>query len=126
MLGWKGEISSGYPRSYTWTTNDGEFKAHLGPLITHWHWALRYHSHGAMDFDAPATLPLRPLFPGAIINGLFWGSLIMLLLWILRRGLGGARRFLRRARSRCPACGYRAGGFDPCPECGRALAAAGA
>ena len=71
-----------------------------------------------------ALLPYRPVFPGAIVNVVFYGTLL-LAIWVLtRRGFGAARRTIRRWRSRCPACGYAAGDLDRCPECGEPRAAA--
>jgi hypothetical protein len=66
-----------------------------------------------------ALLPLRPLFPGFLVNTAIYAVAVALALaapWALRR-------FLRRQRGLCPACGYPAGPTGPCSECGGALGA---
>lgn len=63
------------------------------------------------------ALPLLPLWPGFLINTLFYA----LLLFGAWRVPGVVRRTLRRRRGRCIACGYDRDGLDPdaaCPECG--------
>ncbi len=59
----------------------------------------------------------RPLWPGFAINTLFYATL----LWLLIPGPFALRRFIRRKRAQCPACGYPAGESAVCSECGRAL-----
>jgi hypothetical protein len=65
--------------------------------------------------QAPA-LPLRPLFPGFALDTAFYAA-IAFTLW---SAPGVIRRRLRRARGRCPACGYDLRGSTSavCPECG--------
>ena len=65
-----------------------------------------------LDLD----LPLRPIFPGYLIDTLFY-SAIWLALFV---GPGAARRTIRRRRGRCPMCGYDLRGDleSGCPECG--------
>lgn len=65
-------------------------------------------------------LPLRPLFPGFLLNSALFGVL-GLTLWytptIIRR--------IRRGRNACSSCGYDLSGLtaDRCPECGAAVEA---
>ena len=60
--------------------------------------------------------PLRPLWPGFLIDTFFYGAL-----WFgLFLGPGAAQRTIRRKRGRCVKCGYDLrGDLDTgCPECG--------
>lgn len=67
------------------------------------------------------ALPLLPLWPGFLLNTLFYA----LLLFIAWKVPGTLRRAVRRRRGRCERCGYDRGGLDPhaaCPECGADVA----
>ncbi len=63
------------------------------------------------------ALPLLPLWPGFLLNTLFY-TLLLFGAWRLP---GVLRRAVRRRRGRCIRCGYDRDGLDPgtaCPECG--------
>ncbi len=62
-------------------------------------------------------LPLRPIFPGFLINTLFYA----LVLWLLWSAPFVTRRLIRRRRGNCIRCGYdlRHAEHAACPECGR-------
>ncbi len=67
------------------------------------------------------ALPLLPLWPGFLINTLFY-ALLLLIAWRLP---GVLRRAVRRRRGRCVRCGYSRDGLDAgvaCPECGAEVA----
>src|SRR5690606_11822416 len=67
-------------------------------------------------------LPREPR-PGLLLNTIFYG-----LLWaLLLLAPGAIRRRIRRARGRCPRCGYLLRGQPApgCPECGHGREAAG-
>ncbi len=63
----------------------------------------------------PFLLPLEPR-PGLLVNTIFYALLWFLILLIP----GAIRRAHRRARGRCPRCGYSLRGQPApgCPECG--------
>lgn len=62
-------------------------------------------------------VPFRPVFPGFIINTLFYG----LFLWLLFAAPFAARRLLRRSRGQCRKCAYPIGVSRVCTECGAAV-----
>ncbi len=85
------------------------------------HGALRLGSEavrkGMGAFQYPVGLPLRPIWPGLVLNTGVFGAGWALLLF----APGITRGTLRRRRGQCPRCGYdlRALRRDsPCPECG--------
>ena len=61
-------------------------------------------------------LPMRPIFPGFLINTLFYA----VVLWLLWSTSFATRRLIRRRRGRCVRCGYdlRHAEHEVCPECG--------
>ena len=59
-------------------------------------------------------VPLRPIWPGFVINTLFCAAI----LWLLIPGPFALRRFIRRRRGLCPKCGYPMGESAVCSECG--------
>ncbi len=63
------------------------------------------------------VLPLAPIWPGFVINTLFYAAI----LWLLTLGPFTARRLIRRKRGRCIKCGYDLRGteHEVCPECGQ-------
>jgi len=66
--------------------------------------------------DREYRLPLRPIFPGFIVNTLFYSGV-----WFgIFFGVGFFKRVLRRKRGRCVKCSYDLRReFDKgCPECG--------
>ncbi|MBY0263394.1 MAG: hypothetical protein K2Q20_13685 [Phycisphaerales bacterium] len=72
---------------------------------------------GATSCGRPVLIPMRPLWPGFVLNTLFYNAALVAGVLALSR-LRAARR---RARNRCSACGYSRSGLSdsPCPECGR-------
>ena len=75
--------------------------------------------HPRRDFFDARALPLRPIWPGFAINTIFYATI----LWLLIPGPFVLRRYIRRKRGLCVACGYdlRHAEHDACPECGAAI-----
>jgi hypothetical protein len=63
--------------------------------------------------------PLRPIWPGAILNTVFYGA-ILFGLW---RAWIALKRRRRRKRNLCVRCAYSLAGIttSACPECGAAI-----
>lgn len=74
------------------------------------------------------TIPLTPVFPGFIVDVIFWGLfawgtgyVIKGALFVLKFTLGIHKKRVRAARAannQCISCGYPRGEFDICSECG--------
>jgi hypothetical protein len=78
-------------------------------IVPAWMWS---HDH---------EWPVEILWPGFLLNTLFWSGLFASPFW-LRRGFVAWRAARRRRAGLCPICGYARGGINPqhpCPECGR-------
>jgi hypothetical protein len=67
-------------------------------------------------------MPLRPIWPGFVINAVFYSAI----LWLLLVGPRKVRRLVRAKRGRCLACNYNLRGtaHERCPECGTVARAA--
>jgi hypothetical protein len=65
----------------------------------------------------PRVLPLRPILISCAANTVYYAAV----LWLMVLGPGTLRRFIRRRRGLCPACGYPIGESTRCTECGRAV-----
>ncbi len=82
------------------------------------------HEYALMvpDWARPSTgrrrlveyLPLRPMWPGFVMNTVFFATLLWLPFAL--------RRFLRVRRGLCPKCAYPMGESSVCTECGGVLA----
>jgi len=76
---------------------------------------VRTQAPGAFAFSSE-FLPLRPIFPGFLVNTLFYAAM-----WFgIFFGVAALRRFIRKRRGRCVKCGYDLRGdvAAGCPECG--------
>ena len=72
------------------------------------------HSHNWGGWRVSRSLPLRPIFPGFLINTLFYAVIAYLLLFAWR----DVRRVMRSRRGCCGKCGYPVGESAVCTECG--------
>jgi len=82
-----------------------------GPLHQETHWVLEVG-----HLTDGRSLPLKPIFPGFLVNTLFYAAI-----WFgIFFGVAALRRFIRKKRGRCVKCSYDLRGqFDKgCPECG--------
>jgi hypothetical protein len=87
---------------------------------------LRYADLGLARYEPPLppfsrpwqrhAIPIMPIWSGFILDTLFWGALVAVVL----RGPAWGRWWVRHLRHRCPACGYPIGVSPVCTECGRA------
>jgi hypothetical protein len=69
---------------------------------------------GTHSLGNRGTVPLRPLWPGFLVDTAFWGGAAFIV-WSVP---GFVRRRARRRRGRCVRCGYELKGLAVCPECG--------
>jgi hypothetical protein len=68
-------------------------------------------------FHYGGVLPLRPTWPGFVINMAFYGAI----LWMVVAVPFALRRHLRIRNGRCPHCAYPLGTSAVCTECGKAV-----
>jgi hypothetical protein len=97
----------------TWRSDDGTFGTSFRRAIE-----IPERIAEPEEFFGNAMVPIEPIATGFALDTAFYAALI-LSLWSTP---GLIRRRSRRARGRCPACGYDlTGGTTPnCPECGTA------
>jgi hypothetical protein len=93
-------------------------------LAQHVDWGLRLpdrtitgagNTIGSPEWHTARMLPLRPIWRGALINSIFYASL----LWLLVATPRWLRRRRRIRRGLCPHCAYPIGAGSVCTECGR-------
>lgn len=94
------------PTARTVIFNGNIYNFSRGP----WHDGL-----GLNDPRIPKFLPIRPLWPGFLINTLFYTAVLYTLL-VTKRSFTYSRRYLKH---HCPTCGYDLKGLTTCPECGK-------
>ncbi len=76
-----------------------------------------YETQGLLEYrfrSRDYAIPVLPVWPGFLINTLFYAGAC----WLLLAAPGGVRRWRRTRRGQCPACGYDLSGVEVCPECG--------
>ncbi len=74
-------------------------------------------SRFARDSIEPRFVTFNPIWPGLAASSVFWGLVSFVAHMTVRTGIERSRR----ARGRCPSCGYDKRGLDTkaaCPECG--------
>ncbi len=76
-------------------------------------------SHAFVIREGWLWVPLRPIWPGIVINTLFYAVVV----WLLTCIPFVLRRLNRIRRGLCPKCEYPMGESAVCTECGKALPA---
>jgi hypothetical protein len=78
--------------------------------------------HDGIDTDRGILrLPIRPVFPGIIVNSILYA----VILGLLSTAPFATRRMLRRRRGQCAKCAYPVGTSPVCTECGAAVRCGG-
>jgi len=80
-------------------------------------WGVPLPPHGKKNGNEWRALPYRPLWPGFVINTIFYAAI----LWLPFGGFRFARLRIRARRGQCPACAYPVGASDVCTECGKTV-----
>jgi len=83
------------------------------PILSHTHQYFTTRMDGRL-------LPTRPVWPGFIVNVLFYAAILWLLLLVVSLPFA-LRRWRRTRRGLCPKCAYPVGTSDRCTECGGAV-----
>jgi len=81
-----------------------------------WEFVNAYELDSPARSRGPRLLPRLPIWPGFLIDTLFYGAIWFAVFF----GFASAKRAIRRKRGRCPRCGYDLRGnlSAGCPECG--------
>jgi hypothetical protein len=114
----------GWPMLALRSNLDWSFAGHCGPsvltlgqvvTVSGGYVPARDRNRSALDIEWAQVVPLAPIWPGFLVNTLFYGAV----LWLVISGPLILRRFIRRKRGCCPPCGYDLrGALDAgCPEC---------
>ncbi|HWB18891.1 MAG TPA: hypothetical protein VG711_01210 [Phycisphaerales bacterium] len=67
-----------------------------------------------MDNGDRRLIPYTPMWPGFLVNSLFYGAIV----WGIFAATFTMRRMIRRKQNLCSHCGYPIGVSDVCTECG--------
>lgn len=84
-------------------------------------WAIGHGAAEEIDSLPAKGLPLRPMWLPLLGNAIVFGTPIIALFLLARRGVSFAFARLRGQSGRCPSCGYARTGIPArarCPECG--------
>ena len=77
-------------------------------------WKSRFYRLSDLDGPMCKALPLRPIWPGFVINTIFYAAVV----WMLFAVPGAVRRRVRITRGQCARCAYPVGDSAVCTECG--------
>jgi len=107
--GWPNRCFRGSDFAFISGTGILEPKARTGLSFAYW--------HGYWN-----PIPLKPLWPGLLLNTLCFGTAGAILLPLPGAAVRTLRHRIRRRRNLCEHCAYpRPAGASTCPECGRDL-----
>ncbi len=103
----------GWPRH---SLSSAQYRFRSFPVDTRWGLQTTLRSFSVGGRSVACILPLRPIWPDFAINTLFYAAI----LWLVIPGPFALRRFARRRRGLCVACGYdlRHADHNACPDCG--------
>jgi len=112
------EVASGWPMTALYSTTVFDPDESLGTI---WKSATVYGGIQASFLYNESTnhqfnFPLRPIWPGCLVDTLFFGTVWCFIILLPRH----AKRRLRRWKGLCASCGYdvTSGELVACPECG--------
>ncbi len=116
-------IANGYEQHIGWPTRAlwccffwGDYHMGSGPVFVDGLQFRQRNATAGTTLSYPVILPVHVLWPGLVINTIFYAAL----LWLITLGPFTARRMIRRKRGHCIKCGYDLSHADhvACPECG--------
>jgi len=99
------EGAGGWPLlSLVWTTDSNDVAWNGGPGDNPVDWGIELPRdlNRQPIYVQRRALPLRPIWPGFLIDTLFYAAIWFAIFF----GFTGAKRFSRIRRGRCPRCGY--------------------
>lgn len=111
------ELAAGFPFKGFSGKRDG-MGSSVVPLTS---WAIQLpFAREYFNFRGAAILPLKPHWPGMMLNTLSYGLLWWLLIPFVRKSMVAlhVRRCVAQGRCVTRKCGYSLGGLTTCPECG--------
>ncbi len=116
-------ITNGYEQHIGWPMRAlwccffwGDYHLGSGPVFAHGLQFRQPNATAGTTLSYPVILPVHVLWPGLVINTIFYAAL----LWLITLGQFTARRMIRVKRGLCLKCGYDLRGTSGggCPECG--------
>ena len=116
-------ITNGYEQHIGWPMRAlwccffwGDYHMGSGPVFVDGLQFRQRNATAGTTLSYPVILPVHVLWPGLVINTIFYAAL----LWLITLGQFTARRMIRGKRGNCIKCGYDLSHADhvACPECG--------
>lgn len=99
------------------------FKGRRPPVSSEYKWSDALLIGASKRNPNAWPLPLRPIWPGFLINTVIYAALLWLIPLLVRYGwVSLVTRHMRKSHGLCPNCAYPRGSSDICTECGLNLA----